>query len=151
MNITLDSTSNNDRLVSTLPAKIPLFSGVTAQVRCFNHVLDLTGRMIVRQFDVLKPKEADAVLAAAEQALIELAKGTDIEEMEMRIERDVDDNSVGSDEEELDDLEGNDDEGKWSDERDSLTEEELETLNETIWPVRLILVKVSIWLTSWAY
>jgi hypothetical protein len=61
LNITLDNASNNDRLIKKLPELVQSFAGEAAQVRCFNHVINLTARMIVRQFDVPK-KNADDVL-----------------------------------------------------------------------------------------
>jgi hypothetical protein len=127
--MTLDSASNNDRLVKLLPEQVESFAGEAAQVRCFNHVINLTGRMVVRQFDVPR-KDADDELSAAEAALLELANGCDIEEAMMHPN-------------DKEDAEPDDDDDGWADERDTLTAEELKELNETVRPVRLILVKVS--------
>lgn len=133
--MTLDSASNNDRMIRVLPEKVPAFAGEASQVRCFNHVLNIVARMIVKQFDV--PKHAsDAALEAAEIALRELAAGTDIEESMT-----VDEMSQeGTEDLETDLL---DDDDGWIDERDLLTVEELKALNDSVRPVRLILVKVS--------
>jgi hypothetical protein len=79
--------------------------------------------MFVCQFDVPKKDEDDA-LTAAEAALLDLTKRCDIEGNE------------------LDDKPADDNKG-WVDERDTLTAEELEELNESVRPMRLILVKVS--------
>jgi hypothetical protein len=113
-------------------------------------VLNLAGHVIVRQFDVPKPK-ADVALVAAKQALLKLANGTDLEEEAMLNESSVDDDDDGGsiDVDDLDDID--EDEGEWADERDSLTEEELDKLNTTIRPVRLILVKVSLQSLSCVY
>jgi hypothetical protein len=119
-------------MVATLPEKVPAFAGSASHVRCFNHVINLTAHSVVSQFDVPKAK-ADGALAAAEQALRELAEGTDLDEFMTREE--LDDDGV-------DDLIY--DEDGFINERDTLTVEELEELSTSVLPVRLILVKVSV-------
>jgi hypothetical protein len=66
-------------LVTLLAEKVPAFTGKVAQVRCFNHVLNLTAHSVICQFDVPKAK-ANKALAAAELAQRELADGSDIED-----------------------------------------------------------------------
>jgi hypothetical protein len=99
--------------------------------------------MVVRQFDVPK-KKADDALGAAEAALLELANGLDIEEASVRhaaAKYNVDgDKELGDNSDEPVD----DDEEGWFDERDELTADELKELNNSVRPVRLILVKVSL-------
>jgi hypothetical protein len=134
--LTLDSASNNDTLVATLREKVTAFAGAESQVRCFNHVLNLTAHTVVKQFDLPKSK-ADGALTEAELALLELAKGSDIEEAFM-MEGDDDEAHVDDDSPDLE----MDDDG-WDDERDALTDEERSALTASVLPVRLILVKVS--------
>ena len=72
-------------------------------MRCFNHVIALVAKRLIRQFDVPKGG-TEAALDDAEQALRELAEGIDIEEDQTQAELetddgDDDDNDVGNDEE----------------------------------------------------
>jgi hypothetical protein len=90
--------------------------------------------MIVRQFDTPK-NEADAALDEAEKVLLELANGTDLEDDTMHSQ--LDSTSIDDDQDIPDDDDG------WCDEHDLLTAEELDALNLSVKPVRLILVKVS--------
>jgi hypothetical protein len=142
LTLTLDSASNNDTLIAHLPTLVPSFAGEASQIRCFNHVLNLVARTITRQFDVPRAK-ADAALAVAEQALLDLAAGIDIEEEEAQHividdgeegDEDVDDGDVA------DDSTGEAD--GWQDEQELLTEEELAEHNINVLPVRVVLVKV---------
>jgi hypothetical protein len=142
--LTLDSASNNDTMVKTLQEKVAAFAGKASQIRCFNHVLNLTAHTLVKQFDTPKAK-ADTALAKAELALLELAANMDIEEEYMaHYMGDESDESSGEGNKSVDDvdleLEMNDD--GWFDERDHLTDEELEELTASVRPVHLLLVKV---------
>jgi hypothetical protein len=118
--------------------KLDKFPGATNQVRCFNYVVNIVAQNITCQFDVPKVS-ADAALAAAKQALQDLALGIDIEEAQVQAQ-------VGGDDESSDEdskmLNGEED---WADERDLLSKEELKKLNLDVLPVQVVLVKVRKW------
>ena len=91
------------------------FPGPANQTRCFTHVLNLVVKSIMRQFDSPNSKNKQ--------------KATN--EMLSNIEFDEDGDC------EDDNVEG------WIDERELMTEEELEELDESVEPLRLLLMKVS--------
>jgi hypothetical protein len=89
-------------------------------------------KQLLKQFDVPR-KDADSVLDEAEQHLLNLAAGIDIEELVTAAEQGA---GVGS--------EGNNDTDGWVDEMDELDPVEHNTLEKSIQPIRLVLVKVNI-------
>ena len=89
-------------------------------------------KSIIRQFDILKA-QANKVFDEATTALIALAGDIDMEEQEMGVGRDN-----GNDDDDSENVES------WVDERVDMTVEQLAALNESIQPVRLMLVKVCI-------
>jgi hypothetical protein len=91
------------------------FPGPANQTRCFTHVLNLVVKSIIRQFDRPNSKNKDEAT----------------NEMLSNIEFDGDENC------EDDNVEG------WVDERELMTEKELEELDESVEPLRLLLMKVS--------
>ena len=137
--ITLDNVSVNDTMIDELADIFEDFPGKANQTRCFNHILNLTARTITKQFDVPTKRNGDNV-SEAEKALNDLAKGLEQEEDEVRQRMRLEEN----DEEDDDNVEG------WIDEQYLLTEDELDKLNESILPVRMLIVKVSISLTTLA-
>jgi hypothetical protein len=106
---------------------LPGFGGETNRTRCFDHIVNIVGRTVVRQFDVPKGKLGDA-----EAELSALAQG--IEEEEEATQDEIDD--------ELDD----DDEidGWVAGEDTEMSDDEREELEESVRPVRLLLVKVTL-------
>jgi len=77
---------------------------------CFNHILNLTGRALLRQFDIKKKltdddTDSDQVLSAEEQELLELAEGIDVEEHMMAQESGDDSESRADEEVTTEDLE----------------------------------------------
>ena len=139
LSITMDNVSVNDTMINELANIFEDFPGKANQTRCFNHILSLTAKTVTKQFDV--PTKNGGDVSEAERALNELAKGLEQEEdqvrQRMRLEED--------DEEEDDNVEG------WIDEQHLLTEDELNELNKSILPVRMLIVKVSISLTTSAW
>lgn len=114
-------------MVNELVDLLPEFPGPANRCRCFLHIINLVAKTLLRQFEVPK-KDADAALDASEQELLELAAGTDMEEM-ITVAKD----GLGD---------SNDDIDGWVDEMDLLSEEESENLHQSIQPIRLVLVKV---------
>lgn len=99
------------------------FPGPANQTRCFTHVLNLVVKSIIRQFDSPKSKN-DKRLNEATNEILSFADNIEFEEED------------GEDCED-DNIEG------WIDERELMTEEELEKLDESCEPLRLLLTKVS--------
>lgn len=116
-------------MIVELSNLLPAFPGAANRSRCFTHVLNLAAKSIIRQYDLPKAQADIAMDEAAE----ELAKLSSELELEENLSR-------GSDGENGED---DDSEDGWEDENAMLTDEEQAELNETVKPVRLMLVKVS--------
>ena len=116
-------------MIDELAKLLNEFPGSANRTRCFNHILNLVAKSIMRQFDLPKARVGEALEAAAE-ALVGL--GSDIESQEMSLDGDL----VG-DEEMDDDMEG------LVDIREEMSDEEIAALDNTLQPVRLVLAKVS--------
>jgi hypothetical protein len=123
LSITCDNASNNDTMIDELADLLDDFPGPANQTRCFTHVLNLVVKSIIRQFDSPKSK-TDRNLNEATNELFSLAGN---------IEFDEDDEG----EDEANNIEG------WIDERTLMTQEEVEKLDESVEPLRLLLTKVS--------
>jgi len=117
-------------MIDELVDLLPNFPGAANRCRCFLHIVNLIAKTLLKQFEVPK-KDVEAALDAAEQELLDLAAGTDMEEMVTVAEGGLGDG------EDADNVDG------WVDEMDLLSEEESEELRKNIQPVRLVLVKVS--------
>ena len=131
LSITCDNASNNDKMIKELAYLIDDFPGPANQTRCFTHILNLVVKSIIRQFDLPKSKsDLDDVLNAGTRELLSLAGNIDFEENESA--RDGEEGVAG----EEDNIEG------WIDERTLMDEEDLNTLEESVDPVRVLLTKV---------
>ena len=112
-------------MIYDLERLIQEYPGEANRARCFNHVVALVAKRVVRQFDV--PSGGDrADMNEAERELRELAEGLDIEEMVAQHEQEMGD-------------EDDDNVDEWT-EKMIVNDEELE---ESARPVRMLLVKVS--------
>lgn len=132
--MTCDNASNNDTMIAHLATLIESFPGAANQTRCFNHVLSLTARRILRQFDV-PAGGGDDVGTSEEVANALQALATELEHDQI-----VDDDADSDDE---DDVYDEDEEAAVAAEaRDGMSEEELAELNASLGPVRLTLTKV---------
>ena len=127
-----DNASNNDTMVDKLSTLLRDFPGEANRTRCFLHIVNLIAKQLLKQFDVPQ-KDANSALDEAEQQLLELAVGIDIEELVTEAEHGV---GFGS--------EGNDDIDGWVNKMDELDSDEREELEKSVQPVWLVLVKVSI-------
>ena len=134
LSITCDNASNNDAMIRHLGGLIDEFKGRESQTRCFAHILNLIAKSILRQFDV--PRAQVNVFDDATTALIELAGNIELEEQETIEQGDDDD----KDDDEVEDENVED----WVDERKAMNEEQLAELDESVQPVRLMLVKVRV-------
>ena len=104
------------------------YPGPANQTRCFTHVLNLVVKSIIRQFDLPNSK-GRTPLGTAARELQTLAGNIELEGDEYGDEED----GEGAED---DNIEG------WIDERVLMTEEELDKLDESVLPVRLLLTKV---------
>jgi hypothetical protein len=55
----LDNASNNDTLIERLEFIVPYFKGRESRVRCFNHVVNLVAKSILRLFSKKKADNDD--------------------------------------------------------------------------------------------
>ncbi|KAF5377290.1 hypothetical protein D9615_006461 [Tricholomella constricta] len=137
LSVTCDNASPNVVMVNELEKLVEAFPGEANLTRCFNHILSLTAKTVVRQFDVVKGKE-DEALDEAERALQDLAAGHEIEDLATQVEE-LRAQLAGertADNSEDDPVEG------WEDERALLSEIDREELDASVWPVKLLLVKL---------
>jgi hypothetical protein len=115
-------------MIDELSVLLEEFPGAANRTRCFTHILNLVAKSILKQFDLPKAK-AGETLTAAMKALSVLAGDIETEEA-----------SMGRDLAEDDDRD--DDEDGLADPRDMMTDDEIAELDESLQPVRLVLVKV---------
>jgi hypothetical protein len=115
-------------MIDELSHLIPSYPGDASQARCFNHVVALVAKSVVRQFDVPKG-QAEEALDEAERELREMAEGIDIEDDKTQYEWEASEDDENGD--------------GWIDEVAKLSIADREELEDSIRPVRLVLVKVS--------
>ena len=115
-------------MIDELSVLLEEFPGAANRTRCFTHVLNLVAKSILKQFDLPKAKAGEA-LSAAMEALSVLAGDIETEEVDMDGDLAEDDDS-------------DDDEDGIADPRDVMTDSEIAELDESLQPVRLVLVKV---------
>jgi hypothetical protein len=119
-------------MIDELVDLLPNFPGPANRCRCFLHIVNLIAKTLLKQFEVPK-KDVEAALDAAEQQLLELAAGADMDELVTVAEGGLGDN------EDADDMDG------WVNEMNLLSEEESKELRQSIHPVRLVLAKVRVY------
>jgi hypothetical protein len=123
LSITCDNASNNDTMIEELTNLLDDLPGPANQTWCFTHILNLIVKSVIRQFDSPNSKN-DQQLDDAANEMLSFASNLEFEREE------------GEDGED-DNVEG------WIDERTLMTEEELEKLDESVEPLRLLLTNVS--------
>ncbi|KAH9006045.1 ribonuclease H-like domain-containing protein [Lactarius hengduanensis] len=112
LSVTTDNTSNNDTMIKHLSTIVDTFPSAANQTRCFAHIISISTKLILKQFDIPK---------------------TNLECTELEAWEADDDAEDQEDDQPLD---------PWLDLHEGLTEEELGKLNESIQPVRLMLMKL---------
>lgn len=123
-----------DRLAELLEA----FGGNFARTRCFLHILNLTAKSLLKQFDVKAVTDAEEVDEDVRR-LLELAGELEAQEKEAA-ERAM---SAGIEQEMGVEDEDDDDDDSWVDEVASLDEDERAEFEEEVRPVKMTLTKVS--------
>ena len=126
-------------MVEELADLIKDFPGEANRTRCFTHILNLVMKSIIKPFDVPKAQANEALDDAAKE-LAALAADLDIEEQVSRESHSGASEGEGNEDEDSD--EDNNIDG-WTDVHAELSDEEREGLDESLQPVRLVLVKVS--------
>ena len=118
-------------MINELVDLLPSYPGAANQCRCFLHIVNLIAKTLLKQFKVPK-KDVDIALDAAEQELLELAAGSDMEKLAMMVKGGLGDN------EDVDNMDG------WINELNVLSDDEIEELCQSIQPVRLVLIKARV-------
>jgi hypothetical protein len=118
-------------MINELVDLLSNYPGAANQCRCILHIVNLIAKMLLKQFEVPK-KDVDTALNAAEQELLELAAGADMEELVTVVERGLGNN------EDVDDMDG------WVNKLNLLSDDGNEKLCQSIQPVKLVLVKVRV-------
>jgi hypothetical protein len=114
-------------MITELANLLNNFPGAANQTCCFAHIVNLVVKIILSQFNV-STKRNDPLDNAAD----EISKLT--------VDLDLEEELSGNNDE--DDEQGEDDNYKgWIDERDQMSEEQLEELEDHVQPVWLLLVK----------
>jgi hypothetical protein len=133
LGITCDNATNNDKMIQELSDLLENFPGAANQTRCFTHILNLVVKSVLKQFDSPKKKTRDSL--QDDGANERLDEPEDIDDEELGPE---DLNNQYNDNEEDDNIDG------WIDERVELSQVEVDELEASVLPVRLVLTKVCI-------
>ena len=121
-------------MIENLADRLNNFPGAANQTRCFLHILNLTAKSVIKQFEVPKKK-----LNEAGQDKNDFGEAVDaLQALSAEIEDD-EPSDFDNDEEAKDD----DDEGL-EDERQGMTEEDVAMLEEELLPARRMMTKVLI-------
>ena len=131
-----DNASNNNRMIDKLAGQLVDFPGAPNRTRCFTHILNLVVKSVMCQFNLpSKWKRLHAGTDDSTRNLLDLAGDIEVEDMETAAEQeDLQDESEGYPYE-------NDD--RPFDERGEMIMAEIEVLEERVWPVTVVLTKVS--------
>jgi hypothetical protein len=127
--ITCDNASNNDTMVDGLKDLLEIFPGESNRTRCFDHIVNLIAKSVIQQFDIPKTK-GNASFDDVLRELVVTAEDLEEEELATR-------------EGEQSDDEGDDDNTDGVNEPEEMSEEEQRELDDSIQPVRRVLIKVS--------
>jgi hypothetical protein len=114
-------------MIDHLSSLVDNFPGAANQIRCFNHILNLVAKSILRQFDAPKKDRSGRTSKDDENLLAGLAQ-------------ELDNETDNEDEEDLTDY--NDDDRDNEDGREGMSREQVVELEESLVPVRLMLAKV---------
>lgn len=124
-------------MIEELAILINDFPGPENQTRCFLHILNLVVKSIIRQFDLPKPKKTSDNEEGDENYTDEATK----EHLKLADEIECEEEITAGAGDEKDATEDNNVKG-WIDEREEMTEADLEELEESVKPVKLLMNKV---------
>ena len=123
-------------MVESLADRLDNFPGAASQTRCFLHILNLTAKSVIRQFEVPKKKKSkEDSQDNDDDNFTEVMEA--LQALSVEIEDDEPSDDVASDK----DGEEDNDEGL-EDERQGMTEEEIDELEAELLPARRMLTKV---------
>lgn len=124
-------------MIDKLEKRLIDFPGASNRARCFTHILNLVVKSILHQFDVSSARPGPSgITDERNEEMMRLAGDIDGEEQELEGE------DYEDDLEELDNTDG------WVDEREEMAEEDADDLEDEVQPVRLLLTKVSEYVTA---
>jgi hypothetical protein len=115
-------------MISELELTLPDFPGEANRTRCFNHIINLVAKSMLRLFDVPK-KKANQALNDADRRLHELAEDLDLEELNTQLDGYASTERIEDDEQNVDEI-------------GELDAEEQAEFRKRVRPVQLVLVKV---------
>jgi hypothetical protein len=124
-------------MINKLKTRLLEFAGAPNRARCFTHILNLVVKSIMNQFDM--PRSDSDTTDKRTHELYNLAGNIETEELETLTE--LEDSQQQDDDDEPGPCNDND-EG-WVDERDELTQEDIDELEDRVQPIRVLLTKVS--------
>jgi hypothetical protein len=93
LGITADNASNNNKMINELQLLLNNFPGLANQTRCFLHILSITAKLIIKQFDIPKAKNG-IVMDNTAQTLADLADGLEGKELDKYEDQDCKDDEV---------------------------------------------------------
>ena len=131
LSITCDNASANDTMIDHLAIILETFPGSANQTRCFTHILNLAVKCIMKQFDAPKKNWQKGKVF-----------GLNIEDELEGLEdepKDPDDEEISNEGTDGEDV----DEGEVLDGRDDMTQQDVDELDESVKPVRTVLMKAS--------
>ena len=124
-------------MVEEMASLLENFPGSANQTRCFLHVLNLTAKSVLQQFEIPKKRNNDGDDGDNPDNNKVLKKAiSELQALSEEIEEEA--TSQG----EIEDVEDDDNDEGLEDERQDLTEEQIAELEEDLTPVRLMLTKV---------
>ncbi|KAL1937246.1 hypothetical protein VTO73DRAFT_13915 [Trametes versicolor] len=128
--ITADNAAPNDTMMEVMGGMLPDFPGGPNRGRCFDHVVNLCAKSVLRPFDVT-PKKVEETMAEAERALQELAEGLELDNV---VPAEVNEEDEGGSLD--DDMDG------YVDEYVALSAVERVELDRNVYPVKKVLLKL---------
>jgi hypothetical protein len=84
LTIAADNVSANNVMIDELSTSLPIFPGEKHCIWCFNHIINLMAKSLLKLFDVLK-KSASSTEDATKEALRGLAGNLDLEELQTQL------------------------------------------------------------------
>jgi hypothetical protein len=136
LSITADNASSNNTMIEELAELIDNFPGEKNCVHCFNHIINLVAKSLLKLFDVPKGKQSssgDTTIDLVEAAFQELAKDLKLEDVMTQLKSFL---AKGDD--------GCDDNDNTVDEIREMTDAEEKAFRKSVLPVHQALVKVCV-------
>ena len=127
--MTADNASANDMMTTHLHQLVPSFGGQATRTCCFLHIVNLVAKLIIKEFDILD-KHSNSTDGEAE-CLHQIAGDIEREDKVMLAEMGAGDPN-----------DADNDDAEWTYDLDDMMPEEHTQVEQNIYPVRMVLVKV---------